>query len=300
MAGPPRRAPHPLEPGERIHLVDRKGRRYGLTLRSGATHQHSGEALLHDSLIGQSEGVSITLSRGTRMTVLRPTLAEYVLKMPRGAQIIYPKDLATILLWADVYPGARVLEAGTGSGALTLTLLRAVGEHGAVFTYELREEFQRIALANIELAMGKIPANLYARLRDVTEGLEDGGPNQIDRVILDVPEPWLAVPAVVKGLRPGGILLSYLPTVPQVSRLVEVLRASGAFFLVETIEVLIRPWTIDGRSVRPDHRMVAHTAFMITARRIVPQADSPGSPVVGQGDTEPIANHGNRKQEGSP
>lgn len=289
-----------LEAGERVHLLDHKGRRYGLTLRTGAVFQHSGEMLRHDDVIGRPDGTAVVLSRGTRLTALRPTLAEYVLKMPRGAQIIYPKDLATILLWADIYPGARVLEAGIGSGALTLTLLRAVGEHGQVLSYELREDFLTVALANVELALGKVPPNLTASLKDVTEGIEDGRPHVIDRIVLDIPEPWRAVAACAEALRPGGLLLCYLPTVPQVAHLVEVLRAHGPFIMVETIEVLIRPWTIDGRSVRPDHRMVAHTGFITTARRIAPQADLPEPPVANHGDKEPVANHGDIEQEGLP
>lgn len=254
----------PLQDGERIHLVDRKNRHYALTLKKGKVFQYSGETLSHDDLIGQPEGIRVTLSRGTRMTVLRPTLAEYVLKMPRGAQVIYPKDLAMILVWADVYPGARVLEAGAGSGALTMTLLRAVGEKGRVFSYEVREDFAKRAEENIRQYLGEVDHWLLHK-RDIGGGILE---QELDRIILDLPEPWQVVPHAEKTLRSGGILLSYLPTVPQVERLVELLRTSRSFDFIETVETLLRSWNIDGRSVRPDHRMVAHTGFLTTARRI--------------------------------
>ncbi len=254
----------PLQDKEQIHLVDYKNRYYALTLKKGKVFQHSGETIAHDDLIGQPEGIRVTLSRGTRMTVLRPTLAEYVLKMPRGAQIIYPKDLGMILIWADVYPGARVLEAGAGSGALTMTLLRAVGEKGRVFSYEVREDFAQRAEENIRQYLGEMDHWLLHK-RDISDGILD---QELDRIILDLPEPWEVVPHVEKALRSGGILLSYLPTVPQVERLVEQLRTNRAFDFIETFETLLRSWNIDGRSVRPDHRMVAHTGFITTARRI--------------------------------
>lgn len=254
----------PLRDGERIHLVDRKGRQYALTLRRGKVFQHSGEMLRHDDLIGKEEGIRITLSRGTRMTVLRPTLAEYILKMPRGAQVIYPKDLGIILIWADIYPGARVLEAGVGSGALTMALLRAVGEKGTVFSYEVREDFAERAEENIRQYLGEVDQWQLIR-KDITEGIEE---REIDRMILDLPEPWRVLPHAQETLRSGGILLSYLPTVPQVEQWVQALQSSRAFDFIQTIETLLRSWNIEGRSVRPDHRMVAHTGFITTARRI--------------------------------
>lgn len=256
----------PIQEGERVHLVDAKGRHYAITLRHGAVYQHSGDTLPHDDLIGKEEGRVVVLSRGKKMTLIRPTLAEYILKMPRGAQVIYPKDLSLILLWADVYPGATVLEAGMGSGALTLSLLRAVGERGRVISYEVREDFLRCALSNIETYLGKV-AHHSPRLKDIYEGIEE---EEIDRLILDLPEPWRVVQAAADCLRPGGIFLCYLPTVPQVVKVVEALRAHPSFVFVETVETLLRPWNIDGPSVRPDHRMVAHTGFITTARRIEP------------------------------
>jgi tRNA (adenine57-N1/adenine58-N1)-methyltransferase len=256
-----------LQEAERIHLVDRKDRFYALTLKRGKVFQHSGETLAHDDLIGKPEGIRVILSRGTRMTVLRPTLAENVLKMPRGAQVIYPKDLGIILMWSDIYPGARVLEAGAGSGALTMTLLRAVGEKGRVFSYEVREDFAKRAEENVRQFLGEVD-HWQLHHRDITEGIIE---QELDRIILDLPEPWRLVSHAEKALRSGGILLSYLPTVPQVQQLVEELRANRSFDFIETIETLLRSWNIDGRSVRPDHRMVAHTGFITTARKITNQ-----------------------------
>src|SRR5216683_4745015 len=200
-----------LSDGERVHLVDRKSRQYALTLKAGDTFQLSGETLAHDDLIGKPDGTLVTLSRGRRMLALRPTLSEYVLKMPRGAQVLYPKDLGVILQWADVYPGARVFEAGTGSGALTMALLRAVGPRGLVVTYEAREDFARAAMTNIERYMGAVP-NLIPLRRNAYEGitlLDDGLP--FDRLVLDLPEPWQVVPHAAQVLRSGGMYLSFVP-----------------------------------------------------------------------------------------
>ncbi len=254
----------PLHDGEPVLLVDRKDRRYLLTLRAGAVSDLRGGKLPHDQLIGTAEGRPVQTTRGERFLLLRPTLAEFVLEMPRGAQIIYPKDLATILLVADIYPGATVLEAGTGSGALTMVLLRAVGATGRVYSYEVREDFARRARENIQRYLG-MTEHLHFRAHDVYEGIPD---RPLDRIILDVPEPWRVVDHAVDALRPGGILLSYVPTVPQTTQMVEALKRSGAFSLVESTETLVRPWNIDGLSVRPAHRMVAHTAFLNCARRI--------------------------------
>src|SRR6267143_225403 len=210
-----------LSDGERVHLVDRKSRQYALTLKAGDTFQLSGETLAHDDLIGKPDGTLVTLSRGRRMLALRPTLSEYVLKMPRGAQVLYPKDLGVILQWADVYPGARVFEAGTGSGALTMALLRAVGSRGLVVTYEAREDFARMAMTNIERYMGPVP-NLFPFRRNAYEGislLDDG--LLFDRLVLDLPEPWQLVPHAEQFLRLGGMILTFVPTVPKVVQTAE-------------------------------------------------------------------------------
>src|SRR6478736_1610561 len=223
-----------LSSGERIHLVDQKGRHYALTLKAGETYQFSGQTISHDVLIGCPDATMVTLSRGKKMLALRPTFGDYVLKMPRGAQVLYPKDLALIAMWADVYPGARVFEAGTGSGALTMTLLRAVGERGAVVTYEAREDFARTALKNIERFMGPV-STLASRRADVYEGIApDDRQPPFDRLVLDLPEPWRVVPHAADALRSGGIYLSFVPTVPQVQQTVEALERAHVFGMIET------------------------------------------------------------------
>ncbi len=254
--------------GDRIHLVDQKGRQYALTLKDGEIYQFSGQTIPHDTLIGRPDGSVVELSGGKRMLALRPTLGEYVLKMPRGAQVLYPKDLALMLMWADIYPGARVFEAGTGSGALTMAILRAVGPSGAVVTYEMRDDFARTALTNIHRYMGPVP-HLVSLRKNAYEGielLEDGIP--FDRVLLDLPEPWQVIPHAVQALRSGGIYLSFVPTVPQVMQTVEALQRSTVFGMVHTFETLLRTWSVQGRSVRPDHRMVAHSGFITVARKV--------------------------------
>lgn len=257
-----------FQSGERIHLVDKKGRQYALTLKAGDLYQLSGHKIAHDELIGKPDGSLVTLSGNKTMLALRPTFGDYVLKMPRGAQVLYPKDLALIPMWADVYPGARVFEAGTGSGALTMALLRAVGPRGLVVTYEAREDFARTAMTNIERYMGPAP-NLIPLRGNAYEGislLDDGLP--FDRVVLDLPEPWQVVPHAARVLRSGGMYLSFVPTVPQVVQTVEALERALVFGMVETFETLLRTWSIQGRSVRPDHRMVAHSGFITVARKI--------------------------------
>jgi tRNA (adenine57-N1/adenine58-N1)-methyltransferase len=251
-----------LEAGERILLVDAKERRYLLTLVAGAMfHTHAG-ILAHDDIIGRPEGATVTGSTGRSFLALRPTLADVVLKMPRGAQVIYPKDLGAILLAADIGPGQRVLEAGVGSGALSMTLLRA---GASVVGYELREDFANRARANVSALLGP-DADYRVEVRDVTERIDEA---DLDRVLLDLPEPWRVLPHAAQALRPGGILLAYLPTINQTAQLREALD-DGPFGLAETVEILRRTWHIEARSVRPDHRMVGHTGFLTTARLLVP------------------------------
>lgn len=252
-----------FEPGERVLLLDRRGRRYLVTLKAGGQfHTHAGY-LEHDLLIGAPEGVRVYSSTGTPFVAVRPSLTDFVLKMPRGAQVVYPKDIAAILVGADIYPGATVLEAGTGSGALCLGLLRAVGERGRVITYEMRQDFGERARANIEAFLGKLPDGLEMRFGDVTAGLPAG--EVVDRIVLDLPEPWRVVPVALRALRPGGIFCSYVPTVVQVGQVTEELRRAG-FIDIATTETLVRSWHVEGQSIRPDHRMVAHTGFITTAR----------------------------------
>jgi tRNA (adenine57-N1/adenine58-N1)-methyltransferase len=258
----------PFQDGEQVLLIDQRGKRHLIFLRKSETFHSDRGWILHDAFIGQPEGSWVRSSMGLRYLALRPTLAEFVLEMPRGAQVIYPKDLAMILFWADVYPGCRVLEAGTGSGALTLALLRVVGPEGRVITYEQRDEFARRALANIHMRAGEV-TNLTVRLGPVEDGLGDEEP--VDRVVLDLPEPWRLSEAIARVLRPGGILLSYVPTIIQSHQTTEALNRERTWALVETFETLVRPWNIDGTSVRPFHRMVAHTGFITVARRVVPE-----------------------------
>ncbi len=252
----------PLEAGERVLLIDPKDRRYLLTLVAAATfHTHAG-VVAHDDIIGGDEGRTIAGTTGRPFLVLRPTLSDIVLKMPRGAQVIYPKDLGAILIAADIAPGQRVLEAGVGSGALSMTVLRA----GAVIVgYELREDFASRAMANVSATLG--PDALYrVEIRDVTEGIDE---TDLDRILLDMPEPHLVVAAAAAALRPGGILLAYLPTINQTALLRQTLDDSSVpFGLSETQEIMRRTWHVEARSVRPDHRMVGHTGFLTTARRL--------------------------------
>lgn len=250
----------PFQPGERALLFDSKGRRYLVTLAEGGEfHTHSGH-VPHAALIGATEGVRVRSTMGARYIAVRPTLAEVVLKMPRGAQVIYPKDLGPILVMADVYPGARVFESGLGSGALSMALLRAGAD---VTGYELREDFARRAASNVSGFLGADSLERYhVQVRDAYDGIDDTG---FDRMIFDLPEPWRLVKDAESAMRPGGILVAYLPTIGQVSTLRDTLERSG-FGMAETIEVLQRGWHVEGQSVRPDHRMVAHTGFLTSAR----------------------------------
>jgi tRNA (adenine57-N1/adenine58-N1)-methyltransferase len=252
----------PLAAGERVLLIDPKDRRYLIALVAGATfHTHAG-VVAHDDIIGSLEGSAINGSTGRSFLVLRPTMSDIVLKMPRGAQVIYPKDLGAILIAADIGPGQRVLEAGVGSGALSMTVLR-VG--ASVVGYELREDFAERARSNVIAALG--PETSYrVEIRDVTHGIDE---RDLDRVLLDMPEPHQVVAAAGEALRPGGILLAYLPTINQTALLRQALDDPATpFGLAETQEIMRRTWHVEARSVRPDHRMVGHTGFLTTARRL--------------------------------
>ncbi|HKY14470.1 MAG TPA: tRNA (adenine-N1)-methyltransferase [Microthrixaceae bacterium] len=250
--------------GEMVLLLDSKGRRYLVTLVAGKEfHSHSGY-IAHDEIIGMPEGLTMRSTRGATYTVLRPTLSEFVLKMPRGAQVIYPKDLGPLLMLADIGPGIRVLESGVGSGALSMAMLRAGAN---VVGYELRDDFAARALGNVERFLGAEVLDRYTvELRDCYEGIDE---HDVDRVVLDLPEPWQVVPHAVDALRPGGIIVAYSPSVVQVMQFRDALEKAGCFALAETVEVLNRGWHVDGQAVRPDHRMVAHTGFLTTARRVV-------------------------------
>ncbi|MBA3800487.1 MAG: tRNA (adenine-N1)-methyltransferase [Geodermatophilaceae bacterium] len=253
--------------GDRVQLTDPKGRLHTVVLEVGKSfHTHRG-AISHDDLIGFDEGRVVTSTSGTGYLALRPLLADYVMSMPRGAQVIYPKDTAQILMMGDIHPGARVLEAGAGSGALTCSLLRAVGPTGTVISYERRPEFAEVARDNVERFFGEVPAHWDLRYADLAV-VADADEPDVDRVILDMLEPWQMLPAIGTVLRPGGVLIGYVATVTQLSTLVEAIRAEGSYAEPAASETLLRPWHVVGLAVRPEHRMVGHTAFLVIARRL--------------------------------
>ena len=249
-----------LEVGDQVLLVDNKKRRYLLTLEFGGEfHSHTG-VLSHDDLIGSPEGATPRSSRGSSFVAFRPTLSDYVLKMPRGAQVIYPKDLGPLLMLADIYPGARVFESGVGSGALSMTMLRSGAE---ITGYDIRDEFAERARSNVQTMLGDEALGRYqVEIRDAYDGIDLV---DMDRVVLDLPEPWQVVPHAAQALQAGGIIVAYTPSILQAVRFRETLAVNG-FEFAETIEVLNRSWHIEGQAVRPDHRMVGHTAFLNHAR----------------------------------
>ena len=272
-----------FQEGDLALLIDRKSRRYLLTLREGNSfHTHVG-TLPHKEIIGQEQGGWFRTSLGQTLLAIKPTLADYVLEMPRGTQVIYPKDLGNILLLGDIFPGATVVEAGLGSGALTAVLLRAVGEKGRVITYEVREEMVERAMGNIR-ALVPDPSRHELKLGDIYQGIQE---EDVDRIVLDVPEPWHVVPWAAQALTMGGILLSFLPTVLQIHQLSQALTEDSRFQLIETVEVLLRPWNVTQRSVRPVHRMVAHTGFITTARKCAPKGGTTPKSAAGRAPEEP-------------
>ena len=250
-------------PGEDVLLIDRKRRRYLVTLREGAEfHSHAG-VLGHDALLGRPEGTTYRTTHGQWLLALRPTFNDVVLKMPRGAQVIYPKDIGPIVIMADIQPGVRVLESGVGSGALSMGMLRAGAD---IVGYELREDFAERASANVARFAPALTDHYRVELRDCYDGIDE---RHLDRVVLDLPEPWRVVPHAEIALRAGGILVAYTPTIGQATTLRQRLDDSR-FSFAETLEVLHRTWHIEGQSVRPDHRMVAHTGFLTSARLLAP------------------------------
>lgn len=250
----------PLIAGEPVLLIDRKKRRYLIDLAEGGEfHSHSG-VLPHDELIGKPEGETYRSSRGMVFIAIRPTITDYVLKMPRGAQVVYPKDIGPIIIQADIFPGARVLESGLGSGALSTGMLRAGAD---IVGYELRDDFEQHARDTVGRFLGSEALERYrTQVRDVYQGIEE---TELDRIVLDLPEPWQVVPHAEQALRRGGILLAYTPSIIQVSQLHEAIEESR-FGMAETVEVLHRGWYVNGTAVRPDHRMVGHTGFLTHAR----------------------------------
>jgi tRNA (adenine57-N1/adenine58-N1)-methyltransferase catalytic subunit len=315
----------PFAEGEVALLLDRAQNRRLVRLRSGArAHGHKGY-LEHDRIIGESEGVVVRSVGGATYLVFRPRLSEYALEMPRKSAIIYPKDVGIILVWADIYPGATVVEAGLGSGSLTLALLRAVGPTGQVIVYEKRADMIPPALANVrgfalpgqlpdpeltqvpapvilpvvpsedqeeELAdeveeverepiVATGPSNLMVRERDVYEGIDE---TDVDRLVLDLSEPWRVFPHALDFLRPGGIVACYSPSIVQVQRTVEELETTGGFGQIESLEVLYRPWHVKGQAVRPVQQMVSHTAFLTFARRLAARGRRPGDEMTEAGE----------------
>lgn len=266
----------PFRAGERVQLTGPKGRMNTITLEAGgAFHSHRG-VLAHDNLIGAPDGSVVSSSDGSEYLALRPLLADFVMSMPRGAAIIYPKDAAQILAQADIFPGATVVEAGVGSGALSLWLLRALGPSGRLLSFERRGEFADVARANVETVLGDVPDGWTITLGDLQEALPTVAPAAtVDRVVLDMLAPWECLDACATALAPGGVLLCYVATVTQLSRVAEAIRDTAAFTDPVPTETLVRGWHVEGLAVRPDHRMVAHTGFLLTARRLAPGAVLP-------------------------
>jgi tRNA (adenine57-N1/adenine58-N1)-methyltransferase len=253
--------------GDRVQLTDAKGKLYSFTITPGKEwHTHKGW-IVHDELIGAPEGSVVETSAGLKFTAFKPLLADYVLSMPRGATIIYPKDAALILGFADIYPGARVLEAGVGSGALTISLLRAVGAEGHVHSVERRDEFAANATSNVTNYFGQHPINWSLAIGSLQE---QEFHESFDRVILDMLAPWECIALASQVLRPGGVFLAYVATTTQLSETAEALKNDGSFTEPESSESLVRGWHHEGLAVRPQHRMIGHTGFLIQSRRMAP------------------------------
>jgi len=264
----------PMLEGEWVRLSDPKGRKHNVQLEVGKAFSTKKGQIQHDDMIGHPEGIIIHSSLGGPYQVFRPLLSEYVVSMPRGAAIIYPKDAAQIVAMADIFPGARVVEAGAGSGSLTAYLLRAIGTEGHLGSYEIREDFADIARRNVEQVVGGEHPAWTLTVGDVRETITE---TEIDRLVLDMVDPWTCVPLAAERLVPGGIICAYVATTTQLSRFVETLRAEGGFTEPAAWETLLRTWHLEGLAVRPDHSMIGHTAFLATARRMAPGQRSLGT-----------------------
>lgn len=275
----------PLAPGERITLTDPKGRRHSVVLAPGGSFHTTKGAVRHDQLIGGPEGVVVSSVGGTAYLALRPLLNEFTVTMPRGAAVVYPKDAARLLVEADIFPGARVVEAGAGSGALSCYLLRAVGGQGSLVSFERREDFAAVARRNVDAFFGSPHHAWDLRVGDLVEALRQaqGAGDQAqgtdsptyDRAVLDMLAPWECVDALARALEPGGLLAAYVATTTQLARLVETLRVQGGFTEPEATETLVRAWHAEGLAVRPRHDMVGHTGFLVVARRLAPGVTAP-------------------------
>lgn len=266
----------PFTVGDRVQLTDPKGRLHTITLEPGKQfHTHRGH-IRHDDLIGAPDGSVVPHSSGASYLALRPLLPDYVLSMPRGAQVVYPKDAGQIVTMGDVFPGATVVEAGVGSGALSMSLLRAVGEHGRLHSIELREDFAAIAQANVRTFLGQDHPAWTVTVGDVAERLpEVVEPGSVDRVVLDLLAPWDVLDAAYDALTPGGVFLCYVATATQLSRVAEAARDHGGWTEPRAWESLVRDWHLEGLAVRPEHRMHAHTGFLLTTRRLAPDTEAP-------------------------
>ena len=266
----------PFREGERVQLTDPRGRLHTITLASGATfHTHRGY-LRHDDLVGAPEGTVVRNTAGIEYLALRPLLADHVMSMPRGAAVVYPKDAGQIVTMGDIYPGARVVEAGVGSGALTMSLLRAVGDGGHLHSIERREDFAEIARGNVEGFFGGPHPAWELTVGDLADVLPTAAePGSVDRVVLDMLAPWENLDAVATALAPGGLLLCYVATTTQLSRLAEDVRSDGRYTEPEAWESMVRGWHLEGLAVRPQHRMIGHTGFLLTTRRLAPGVEAP-------------------------
>jgi tRNA (adenine57-N1/adenine58-N1)-methyltransferase len=264
----------PLLDSETIILLDRKEREYLRKLKKGGKISIRGGRILSDDIIGLDDGSTVRSSMNEPFVILRPTLAQLIPNLPRRAQVIYPKDTGLILIWGDIFPGAKVIEAGVGPGGLTLALLRAVGSEGSVISYEIRPDFAEMAQDNIANFYGPA-SNWTLKVKDIILDLDE---SDVDRLILDLPEPWQVIPKAWGALRPGGILLSYLPTVLQIKSFVDALKAHQGFTDIQIMESLLRFWHAKELSVRPQHRMVAHTGFITVARRMANAVPNPFQP----------------------
>jgi tRNA (adenine57-N1/adenine58-N1)-methyltransferase catalytic subunit len=280
-----------LKPNDAVLFIDRKGRRYLKMLRPGTRILIRGEIPAND-LIGTDEGSRVKLSTGETFLILRPTYADLIPHLPRQAQVIYPKDTGPLLIWGDVFPGATIIEGGVGAGALTIALLRAVGPAGRVISYELREDFAAAARRNVAAFFGNAP-NWTLKIGDLYAGFAETG---VDRLFLDLAEPGRALGVAARALRAGGVLVCYVPTAIQLGDTVGALERDGGFGEIESFETLLRNWHVKGLSVRPVHRMVAHSGFIIVARRLAspsqaaaePLAASDESAVPDNGTAEPV------------
>ena len=271
-----RRQSGPFLWGDKVQLTGPKGRMHTITLTPGAVfHTHRG-MIAHDDVVDKPDGSVLVSTTGDEYLALRPLLADFVMSMPRGAAIVYPKDAAMIVTFADIFPGATVVEAGVGSGALSLSLLRAVGPEGRLASFERREEFADVARGNVTSFLGAEPANWTVTVGDLVDELPGVvAEGEADRVVLDMLAPWECVAATAVALKPGGLVVCYIATVTQLSRTAEAFRASGLFTEPDSSETLVRSWHVEGLAVRPDHRMIAHTGFLMTARRLAPGAVLP-------------------------